>query len=63
MRHTPRYLMTDPEEIKRLIRGYPWSTFVSAVSTGLVASHYPVLLDEAADDIALAAADAVLYRS
>jgi transcriptional regulator len=51
MRHTPRYLMTDPEEIKRLIRGNPWATFVSAPSTGLVASHYPVLLDEAAEDI------------
>jgi transcriptional regulator len=51
MRHTPRYLMTDPEEIKRLIRGNPWATFVSAPSTGLVASHYPALLDEAAADI------------
>jgi transcriptional regulator len=51
MRHTPRYLMTDPEEVKRLIRSAPWATFVSAVSTGLVASHYPVLLDEATDDI------------
>jgi transcriptional regulator len=45
MRHTPRYLMTDPEEVKRLIRNHPWATFVSATSTGLVASHYPVLLD------------------
>lgn len=46
MRHTPRYLMTDPDEVKRLIRHAPWATFVSAASTGLVASHYPVLLDE-----------------
>lgn len=45
MRHTPRYLMTDPEEVKRLIRQNPWATFVSPASTGLVASHYPVLLD------------------
>ena len=51
MRHTPRYLMTDPEEVKRLIRHAPWATFVSATSTGLVASHYPVLLDEAASEI------------
>ena len=53
MRHTPRYLMTDPEEVKRLIRAHPWATFVSPTSTGLVASHYPVLLDEDEDDIVL----------
>ncbi|WP_347346334.1 FMN-binding negative transcriptional regulator [Microbacterium sp.] len=53
MRHTPRYLMTDPDEVKRLIRGNPWATFVSATSNGLVASHYPVLLDEDADGIVI----------
>ncbi len=53
MRHTPRYLMTEPAEVKRLIRGNPWATFVSATSNGLIASHYPVLLDEMADDIAV----------
>jgi transcriptional regulator len=53
MRHTPRYLMTDPEEVKRLIRNHPWATFVSPVSNGLVASHYPVLLDETASDITI----------
>lgn len=53
MRHTPRYLMTEPDEVKRLIRNHPWATFVSATSAGLVASHYPVLLDEGSDDIAV----------
>ncbi|TAL13441.1 MAG: FMN-binding negative transcriptional regulator [Frankiales bacterium] len=53
MRHTPRYLMTDPDEVKRLIRNAPWATFVSPASTGLVASHYPVLLDETAHGIAV----------
>ncbi len=48
MRHTPRYLMTDPAEVARLVRNHPWATFVSATSSGLVASHYPVLLDETA---------------
>jgi transcriptional regulator len=43
--------MTDPEEVKRLIRNNPWATFVSATSAGLVASHYPVLLDETTPDI------------
>ena len=38
--------MTDPEEVKRLIRQHPWATFVSPTSTGLVASHYPALLEE-----------------
>lgn len=51
MRHTPRYLMTNPEDVKRLIRNNPWATFVSATSNGLVASHYPVLLDESATNI------------
>ena len=51
MRHTPRYLMTDPEQVKELIRHHPWATFVSHTADGLVASHYPVLLDEEADDI------------
>ena len=53
MRHTPRYLMTDPDEVRRLIRNHPWATFVSATTNGLVASHYPVLLDETASDIAV----------
>jgi transcriptional regulator len=50
MRHTPRYLMTDVDEVKRLIRANPWTTYVSAASTGLVASHYPTLLEETDDD-------------
>ena len=49
MRHTPHYLMTDPDEVRRLIRAHPWATIVSPASTGLVASHYPVILDESAD--------------
>ena len=50
MRHTPRYLMEDPAEVKRLIRKNAWATFVSPASTGLVASHYPVILDEGDED-------------
>ena len=53
MRHTPRYLMTDPEEVRRLIRQHPWATFVSPATTGLVASHYPVLLDETSDQMTI----------
>src|SRR5699024_2064579 len=48
VRHTPHYLMTDPGEVRRLIRTNPWATIVSPTSNGLVASHYPVLLEEPA---------------
>lgn len=53
MRNAPSYMMTDPEEVKRLIRGNPWATFVSHTSNGLIASHYPVLLDENAEGITI----------
>ncbi|GAB3606025.1 FMN-binding negative transcriptional regulator [Conyzicola nivalis] len=46
MRHTPTYVLTDPDEVKRLIRENPWATIVSNTATGLVASHYPVVLEE-----------------
>lgn len=50
MRHTPRYLMTDPLDVKRVILGNAWATFVTNTSKGLVASHYPVILDETSAD-------------
>lgn len=53
MRHTPGYLLTDPHEVKRLIRENPWATIVSHTANGLVASHYPVLLEEAAEGISI----------
>lgn len=45
--------MTDPDEVKRVIRENPWVTFVSNTSRGLFASHYPALLDEDSDGIVL----------
>jgi transcriptional regulator len=53
MRHTPHYLMTDPAEVARLVRANPWATYVSSTSNGLVASHYPTLLDEDAADLTI----------
>lgn len=53
MRHTPTYLMTDVDEVKRLIRNHPWATFVSPASTGLVASHYPAILEEDRDELSI----------
>lgn len=46
MRYTPAYLLTDESEVKRLIRENPWATIVSTTAKGLVASHYPVVLEE-----------------
>ncbi len=53
MRHTPGYLLTDPDEVKRLIRENPWATIVSHTAAGLVASHYPVILEEDAEGISI----------
>ena len=53
MRHTPVFDLTDRAEIERLVRENPWATIVSATSTGLVASHYPVLLDDSGDGLAI----------
>jgi len=50
MRKTPHYTTTDQAEIRRLIRENPWATYVSNTSTGLVASHYPTLLEDAGHD-------------
>ncbi len=54
MRYTPHYLLTDESEVKRLIRENPWATIVSnSTSKGLVASHYPVVLEEDAEGISI----------
>lgn len=59
MRRTPPYFSLDRDEVKRLIRENPWATIVSNTAAGLVASHYPVVLEErqplgeGSDDISL----------
>jgi transcriptional regulator len=53
VRYTPQYIVKDVAEIKRLIRENPWATIVSSTATGMVASHYPVLLEEREDGISL----------
>lgn len=54
MRHTPRYIVTDPEWVRDLVRANPWATIVSPTSAGLVGSHYPVILeDDPADPSAI----------
>ncbi|WP_396600150.1 FMN-binding negative transcriptional regulator [Frigoribacterium sp. R86507] len=50
MRHTPTFVLSDVDEVKRLVRENPWATIVSHTAAGLVASHYPVVLEEDATD-------------
>ncbi|MBA3865451.1 MAG: FMN-binding negative transcriptional regulator [Solirubrobacterales bacterium] len=53
MRHNPAHDVTDPEVVRDLVRANPWATLVSQGGDGIVASHYPVLLDEGAGELAL----------
>jgi transcriptional regulator len=54
MRPNPQFECTDPEVVKALIRAHPWGTIVSAGGgLGPVASHYPLLLDEQDEGIAI----------
>jgi transcriptional regulator len=54
MRQNPSFTLASEDGVKRLIREHPWMTIVSMTdAAGVVASHYPVLLDETADGIML----------
>jgi transcriptional regulator len=51
MRHSPHHATDDVEVVKQLIRENPWGILVSSNDGELVASHYPVLLEEEAPDL------------
>jgi transcriptional regulator len=53
MRPNPLHARTDPEVVRELIRQNPWGTLVSAGPHGLVASHYPILLDDSGPELAI----------
>jgi transcriptional regulator len=53
MRHNPLYEQTDAGAVRALIAANPWATIVSQTSDGIVASHYPVLLDDSSDELAI----------
>jgi transcriptional regulator len=53
MRHNPHHAVDDLEVVRRLIRENPWGILVSAHDDQLVASHYPVLLDEECEGLAV----------
>jgi transcriptional regulator len=43
----------DPDLVRRLIRENPWAVLVSENEGELVASHYPILLDEEASGLTI----------
>jgi transcriptional regulator len=53
VRHNPHHITDDPEVVRQLIRENPWGIIVSATAEGLTASHYPIILDEEADGLAV----------
>jgi transcriptional regulator len=53
MRPNPLFASDDPNQVRQLVRKHPWATLVKATSAGLAASHYPVMLDEEAEDLTL----------
>jgi transcriptional regulator len=53
VRPNPDFEVRDPAVVADLIRANPWGTIVSAGGGGLAASHYPLLLDEEADGLAI----------
>jgi transcriptional regulator len=53
MRPNPKYASSDPETVRRLIRENPWGVIVSAHEGGIFASHYPIILDEDTEDLAI----------
>ena len=53
MRHNPKHAVTDEAVVRQLIAENPWATIVSQHAGELVASHYPVLLDESSEQLAI----------
>jgi transcriptional regulator len=53
MRPSPAFAVDDPGFVRRLIRDNPWATLVSGNGGELVASHYPIMLDEEAPELAI----------
>lgn len=52
MLHNPKFALDDVQAVKGLITQYPWATIVAEpqVDGQIAASHYPVILDDSADD-------------
>ena len=53
MRYTQAHSVTDEQVARTLIAENPWGTLISSTPDGLVASNYPVLVDDEAEGLAL----------
>jgi transcriptional regulator len=53
VRPNPKFAVTDERVVRALIDENSWGTLVSHTEDGLVASHYPVLLDECSEELAV----------
>jgi transcriptional regulator len=53
MRKNPYYVLDDLDEIRRMIDENPWATLVSQTSEGLIASHYPILVDRDREELSI----------
>jgi transcriptional regulator len=53
VRHNPSHAVTDARVVRALIEENPWGTLVSHTDGELVASHYPVLLDDRSEELAV----------
>jgi transcriptional regulator len=49
MRHNPAHAVDDERIVRQLIEENPWATIVSSRGGEMVASHYPILLEERDD--------------
>ncbi len=53
MRHNPRHATTDADVVRDIIATNPWAMLLSHNGDELVASHYPFLLDDTSDELAV----------
>lgn len=53
MRHNPRHATTDEQVVRRLIAEHPWAMLISQHDGEIVASHYPMLLDDSSEELAV----------
>jgi transcriptional regulator len=53
MRHNPRHATNDVDVVRQVIADHPWAMLVSHHEGELVGSHYPMLLDEDSEELAV----------
>lgn len=53
VRPNPDFEVDDPEVVRDLVRANPWGMIVSGGGGGLVASHYPLMIEEGAEGLVI----------